>query len=148
MTTVTNRKPTRKQQQILDLLSEGKTPDQIAKRQKVTTNAIYGHLRRLRANGWIDGENNVLDMATLAIPPVSSNGSSENGEEAAADRMKNLIRNAIKVADTRLDEIDAERGEIKEEMLALDLRDKKLAEEEEFLRANEKALDAAGFTRS
>jgi hypothetical protein len=42
---------TPRQQQIHDLLEEGKSPPQIAKKLRITTNAVYQQIRRMRNSG-------------------------------------------------------------------------------------------------
>jgi DNA-binding CsgD family transcriptional regulator len=56
-TTPTNDPPlTEKQQQVLDLLAQDKTPTQIAEALNITSQGVHGHMQRLRRRGLIPGE--------------------------------------------------------------------------------------------
>lgn len=64
-------KLSKKQQQVLKLLREGKTPAEIAKQIKATRSAVYGHMSRIKGKG--------VALPEHEAASTSGNGRSANG---------------------------------------------------------------------
>lgn len=64
-------KLTKKQQQVLKGLREGKSPQEIAKTIKATRSAVYGHMSRMKEKG--------VELPEHEAAGTSGNGRSANG---------------------------------------------------------------------
>lgn len=106
---------TSKQQEVVKMLRQGKSPEQIARRMKITTNAVYGHVARMRRKG-------------IEVPGGSSNGRSEsanghparssengNGSSRSFDSFGEDLTNVEKEVSTAIEDIQARaRGRLDE----------------------------------
>lgn len=119
-------KLTKKQQQVLKLLREGKTPQAISAKLRVSRAAIYGHIARLKEKG--------VTLPEQEAPAASSNGRSGNGNggPSAAEfdapngfaldinEVEERTRAAIEEIDgrahARLEEIQAEEIVLREKL--------------------------------
>lgn len=117
-------KPTAKQAKVLGYVKEGKTPAEIAKRLRITTNGVYGHIRKLKAKGLIDGG----DPA-----PASSNGSHPT---ASLEEVHLIL---AKAKDTAAARVEA----IQDRLTAIKATAEELANEREGLEKEAAALIAA-----
>lgn len=138
-------KPTRKQQRVLTLLNEGKTPKQIAKAMKLkTTNGVYQHMRRLRALGLLDDERSNGSRSAPAQSRsgrTSSNGRYDNGTIGQIDH---AVTDAIVNADERLNEIDAEVSDLISKSKAIEEQMHGLKAEQEAVASRREQLAAVG----
>jgi hypothetical protein len=124
-------KLTKKQQQVLKGLREGKSPQDIAKSIKATRSAVYGHMARLKEKGVALPEHGPNGDA----PAASGNGRSANGGTAprpfdVADgfaldinEVEERTRAAIEEIDARaherLKDVQAERLTLQERLAVL-----------------------------
>lgn len=127
-------KLTKKQQQVLRLLREGKTPQAISAKLRVSRAAIYGHIARLKEKG--------VTLPEQEAPAASSNGRSGNGNggPSAAEFDNGFARDLNEVeertraaieeidgrAQQRLSEIVAERNAIQDRLEALDAEESQI----------------------
>lgn len=141
--TVASKEPlTKKQQRAFDLLSSGKSPAQAAKRMGITTNGVYGHLRRIREKGHevtfrgrdVNGSKSSRRSTTTRSAASSPNGSSPNGKPSfeSIQEVHKTIDSAVVLATDRLRQIEGRRKEIaaEQEKLASEDRDLKAEAEE------------------
>jgi DNA-binding CsgD family transcriptional regulator len=96
-----------KQNRVWDLLSQDKTPAEIAKVMKITVNGVYGHIRRIERAG--------IDVSAFR----SSNGSSRKrgGRRRSASRNRNGFSPGVQ---RFLKNLDEEEGALKGEANDLD----------------------------
>lgn len=114
------KQPTRKQQQVLDLLDQDKTATQIAKAMGITPNGVHGHIRRMRATGLLNKNGQ---------RKASSNGRAVGAKAPTADQVSALASDALKKIDVRTEQIAARKSEIKSEFARLEAEDLTLDEE-------------------
>lgn len=93
---------TPKQQEVLKLLRQQKSIPDIAKRLKISTSGVYGHVRKIRAAGiepLLDDAEVLREVASTAVPatPTSVNGVVGTPEES--------IRSALSESNDKLGEI-------------------------------------------
>lgn len=152
-------KLTAKQRKVLKGLEKGKSPREIAKAMKTGPNNVYGHMKKLRDNGYLNknnepaqGEGSAPDSEPVktdppSLPPLPEPllGSVEKKAQAAKDAVHNghltkehsqiteLLKQSIDVADARITEIVSRLEEI-------DLVTEKLATEVGELAAEAESL--------
>lgn len=124
---------TERQQQIKDLMEQGKKPDEIAKTLGITTNAIYQQLRRMRGGAKKSGRKSARKPATprpapapqvaAAVPHVTP----LQAVRARRDEIKHEVRDcdqAVAAAERALAAAEAQAAKVaarhKEELKALD----------------------------
>lgn len=129
--------PTRKQAQVLGLLKQGLRPREIAKRMKVTPNAVYAHQRTLREKGLLPEPTGDAVEASPA-PPAATNGRSESATEVAA-----LAQDVMEKAAGRLASIDDRQEAIDKETERLAAEKAKLQAEADELTRQRDALAKA-----
>lgn len=121
-------KLTKKQQQVLKLLREGKTPQAISTKLRVSRAAIYGHIARLKEKGVelpnqeeFAGSNGRSGNGNGG--PSAAEFDAPNGFARDLNEVEERTRVAIEEIDgraqQRLSEIQAERHAIQERMEAL-----------------------------
>lgn len=111
---------TKKQQKVFDLLQQGLKPQAIATRMKISTNGVYGHMKRIREAGF-------------EIPNGDNAAANGAARAEALVQIDALVKDAIGTAEERMRAIDARRSELSEERDKLDSEDTALAKEEELL---------------
>lgn len=86
-------KLTATQQEIAKMLDQGKTPDQIAQKRKVSTNAIYQQIRRIRAaQGKTGGQAKAKATGNSRTAKRASGGSSRKATTKASSRSRSNTR--------------------------------------------------------
>lgn len=123
----------KKQKRVLDLLTKGKSPGQVAKAMKISVNGVYGHMRRIEAKGYTVPRSGT-PSPTRKRAKASTNGS---GPVAQIDAG---IAKLIEQAEDRAKKIKVESDEIRDEQKTLDARLAGLGTEHEALLARRKAL--------
>lgn len=129
---MTDTKLTKKQQRVLRMLQQGKSPEQISKSLKTTRNNVYGHMRRMRQAGVeLPAGKNRSDRGrekpqrgSQAIPPASTNGKSD-----ALTQIGQMVKDAIGTAEQRIAEIEDRRGELSDQIRSLENEEADLANE-------------------
>lgn len=141
------RKLTKKQQRVFDLLVQGKTPVQIGKAMRISSTAVYGHIRRMRDKGVSLPEgvpggngNGRSERAHPAIGLATNGGgqpeaaSFDGDNPFAADlmdierRTHEAVNDIDKRATARMVEIAEERASLQERLEALSIEEKQIAE--------------------
>lgn len=92
MPTAEREKLTAKQAQVYDLLDRGETPPAIAKKLKISSSGVYGHMRNIREAG-----------VTLPSERVAANGDATNGDGPPADPPHSFIDGAGQTPEQFLD---------------------------------------------
>lgn len=111
MTTHTPPALTPKQQKVADLVSAEVPVAEIAKRLKISTSGVYGHIRNIRALGV---ELDAADGETpVAAPPPVALANGAPGDPAAA------LQSAIHAGSRELAEIDSERDSLQARIAVL-----------------------------
>lgn len=134
-------KLTKKQQQVVKLIREGKTPDHIARKMRITRNAVYGHIARMKRKGIS------LDLPEPATQGAKqgANGHPSNGSRSAVsfdgavgfaedlheveERVKTAIDDIEQRASVRLHEIADETKALAERMEQLSAEEMRIKED-------------------
>jgi DNA-binding CsgD family transcriptional regulator len=103
--------PTRKQQQVLDYLRNGKTPAHIAKRMGISTNGVYGHMRKLRKMGLLN------NSTPAAVAETNGGAAASNGHSDIP--VLDLLRDAQSEAAKRIDHLNRVIEEAEQEKSAI-----------------------------
>lgn len=150
---------TERQQEVLDLIEQGKTVAEMAKALKLTENGVRSHIKRLKQRGLVpksfasrgggSRRRRTSNTSRAAATPnratavTASNGSVHlDGIPALDEAIKQMAARQAELTDER-DSIDARAEELAAEQAVL--RDRKVAVEGEVdqLQRVEKALEGA-----
>lgn len=128
-------KPTAKQAKVLGLIAKGKSASQIAKAMGISTNGVYGHIRKLKDRGLLDADGKLSASEQQAQDTITlGNGSQSDIPESMAE-VKRILNQATEVAEKRQEAIKARLEAIGQESEALDREAKGLIAEAEWLNA-------------
>lgn len=105
-----------RQREVLALVREGKNPTEIGNALEITSQAVHGHLRRLRGHGLLADEPTAPGRAA-ARRRRELNGRFDPDDALAAVRA--AAERGIADAEARKVEIDVEIGRLKEEQAKL-----------------------------
>lgn len=128
--------PTKKQQTVLGLLAEGKDATAIAKRMKISTNGVYGHIRKLREKGLIDADGKPANGGAATVAAAESNGH----RPESVGQVDEMVKAAIVTIEGRESEIDKRLFANAEERAKLDAEAKQLEDESKALASRKVAL--------
>lgn len=107
-------KPTPKQAKVLGYLSQGKSVAEIAKRMKISNNAVYGHMRALKDRGLLDEEGAV--GASREEVPATSNGHGPNEFVEALQAARSQAEKRVAVLNEEIKEREVEKNTILESL--------------------------------
>jgi DNA-binding CsgD family transcriptional regulator len=103
---------TPKQKEVLGLLGQGKTVDQIAKKLKITNSGVYGHIRRMKeAKIDVPSTPSAAPARASAPKPYPAAAAASNGSSVESDLdidVEGTVRRAIEQGRARLASISDE----------------------------------------
>jgi transposase len=143
---MTNATLTPKQEQVLALLGQDKTVQQIAKKLKISPSGVYGHMRRMREAGIeIPGDSNSGRGAQVTpLAEVLSNGDSSGSVTFGSTpdvTVREFIESAIGTEKARLEIMNEETDKILTRKAELDAEKTRTVGE---IEKYDRALEALG----
>lgn len=135
--------PTPQQQKVLDLIEQGKSPDEIANELGIKRNGVYAHQRRLRAAGLLKDGKAKRRPRKSTSRSKSKASTRKRGSKRTQRRpstrktngkpifgqVESDVKKVIEQIDRRAKEIETRQAEISESQKALHEESEKLAAE-------------------
>jgi hypothetical protein len=112
---------TDKQREVLELHNDGKSPTEIGKALGITSQAVHGHFRRLRASGLLPDTGAAKPAAAAKRPsrPAVPNGRQTFDPGSAITAVKLAAAQQRRELDAREQQIDGEIDALKAEKKAI-----------------------------